>query len=340
MRRGKNPVKNNNTIITRYTHQVVIPVYIPDLSGYYQDSLEILKISLTSLFKTTHSKTFITIANNGSCEAVSKYLNDLYEAKKIQELIHTSNIGKANSILKAVRGHDFKLVTITDADVLFLNNWQSEAYKIFNHFPKAGVVGIVPQLKMFNNLSYNVMYDNFWNKKMAFQEVKNPEAIKLFYQSIGWNENYNKAYLKYHLCVKNKENFSAVVGSGHFVATYSKYALSKLPSISATKKMGFAIRDFIDIPVLKTNLWRLTTVQNYAYHLGNTIEPWMKTSINDIVNETEELVNLKLEEQKISKSTLEYQLKNKLFKKFIDLPLVRKWFYRYHRLPKKFIKDF
>ena len=59
-----------------------------------------------------HSKTFITIVNNGSCNEIKVYLDDLLDKNAIQELIHTQNIGKLNAILKGISGHQFELVTI------------------------------------------------------------------------------------------------------------------------------------------------------------------------------------------------------------------------------------
>ena len=148
MRVGYNPYKDQ-ILEGTYHHQVVIPVYIPNQEGYFKDSFAILKLCLESLFNTIHNKTFITIINNGSDQIVSHYLDSLLEEKKIHELIHTENIGKLNAVLKGLAGHNIELVTISDADVMFLPNWQMETVKVFKAIAKAGVVGIVPQFKMY-----------------------------------------------------------------------------------------------------------------------------------------------------------------------------------------------
>ena len=83
MRIGFNPNKNKTIDIAEYTHQVIIPVYIPNEEGYFKDSFQILKYCLESLFKTSHSKTFYTIVNNGSSKIVVDYLNELYINNKI-----------------------------------------------------------------------------------------------------------------------------------------------------------------------------------------------------------------------------------------------------------------
>ena len=102
MRVGHNPHKDQLLSTPCYLHQVVIPVYIPHQEGYFKDSFKILQLCINSLVATVRAKTCISIVNNGSCDDVKMYLNDLYEQKLIQELIHTENIGKLNAILKGM----------------------------------------------------------------------------------------------------------------------------------------------------------------------------------------------------------------------------------------------
>jgi cellulose synthase/poly-beta-1,6-N-acetylglucosamine synthase-like glycosyltransferase len=131
MRIGFNPNKNKPVEPNDFFHQVIIPVYIPNQEGYFKDSFKILQYCLESLLKTSHSKTYFTVVNNGSCNEVIEYLNSLQQQLKIHEIIHTSAIGKMNAILKGLMGHNFDLITIADADVLFLNNWQKNTYEVF-----------------------------------------------------------------------------------------------------------------------------------------------------------------------------------------------------------------
>ena len=44
MRLGFNPHKDKQQIKSDYFHQVVIPVYIPNTEGYFEDSFEIFKL--------------------------------------------------------------------------------------------------------------------------------------------------------------------------------------------------------------------------------------------------------------------------------------------------------
>lgn len=313
MRKGLNPEKDKPVEIM-HTHQVVIPVYIPHTNGFFKDALQILKCCLDSLFKTAHAKTYITIVNNGSCDVVVNYLNQLYKDTQIQEIVHTTNIGKINAIIKGIKGHEFPLITIADADVLFLNNWQSETVNTFNAFPKAGVVGVVPQFKMYTNLCSPILFDKFWSKQLHFSPVKNPEAIQQFYKSIEWDDNYNKDYLKTHLVVRSPSNINAVVGSGHFIATYKKSALQHLPNETSKTKMGSELSSFLDCPVVKVGGWRLTTEDNYAYHMGNVYEPWM----DGIISKLEQDVMKEYHPSELKSTWLSHLMKNQLFRKLLQ----------------------
>ncbi|MFY0604283.1 MAG: glycosyltransferase family 2 protein [Flavobacteriaceae bacterium] len=281
MRVGKNPSKEKKLTDSLYQHQVVIPVYIPYLKDYYKDSLEILKLCLGSLLKTKNDYTFITVVNNGSCNEVVNYLNSLFKEKRVQEVIHIGNIGKNRAIIKGVSSHNFRFVTISDADVLFLNNWQEQTMQVFTEFPKAGVVGLVPQFKMYKTLSYNVLFDNFFSKYLRFRKVRNPEALVAFYRSLGWDDNYNKDYLNTHLTLMSKNGSEAIIGSGHFVATYKRELIGENPSGIINQGLSPKYdRELLDMPTLKKDAWRLTTADNYAYHMGNEIEVWMNEEDN------------------------------------------------------------
>ena len=277
MRKGTNPAKlENNKVENDCFHQVIVPVYLPVLEGYYVEGLEILKLCLESIYLTVHDKTYISVINNGSCQEVRAYLDDLVEHQKIQEVIHTMAIGKINAIAKGLSGHDFDLVTITDADVLFTNGWQKAVYEIYETFPKAGMVCATPQSKRLRYLTENIFFDYLMNSKLKFREVKNPEAMQEFAKSID-NENlFNDIHLQKILSIK-KNNTIAVIGAGHFSATYRKSLLREVKiSHSKEKISSTADRGKIDIPSIKSGHWRLSTYDNFTYHLGNTVLPWMR----------------------------------------------------------------
>lgn len=336
MRVGYNPHKDKIQEATNYLHQIIIPVYIPNQEGYFKDSFTILKLCLESLFSTIHEKTFISIVNNGSNKIVSDYLDLLFKENKIQELIHTGNIGKLNAILKGIVGNEIPLVTISDSDVLFLPNWQKETLTIFKSVPKAGVVGIVPQFKTYESNCGNVLFDTNFNSKLRFIPVKDKNGLIRFYESLGWDRNYNQDYLEYVLALQINAELNVLIGSGHFVATYKKDIFEKVVTYIGYK-MGGESEKYLDGLPLEKDYWRLTTQDNYAYHMGNTLEDWM----TEIKNQKQENSDITYTfNNRIKINNFCYFIKNRIFVKFISVKCLRKLFLKWKGLPKEMIKKY
>ena len=338
MRVGFNPHKDKLQSTAEYLHQIIIPVYIPNNDGYFKDSFEILKLCLESIFKTVHQKTYISLINNGSCTAVVDYLNELYQQNKIQELIHTSNIGKLNAILKGVSGNNFPLITIVDADVLFLNNWQEATYAVFENFPKSGAVCPTPSSRSLRTHTANIYWDLFFSRKLMFSKVINAEALQMFGKSVGDVNFYNKVQLEKYLTIING-NTKAVVGAGHFVTTFRGQVFNTIENGFTNYKLGGDSESkFLDIPVVKKGFWRLSTAGNYAYHLGNVWEDWMQVEFDKLViNKTECDFEL---EQIQSSSKFAYFVKTKLFAKLILNKKIMPFFLRWKGLKKQEAKEY
>ncbi len=270
MRKGLNPNKDIINDNFDFDHQVIIPVFIPSHGDYFLDTLKILEISLKSIIGTVHSRTFISVVSNGSSKKTESFLNALYENGSIHELIFTENIGKLNSIYKALGGHNIPLVTIADADVLFVSGWQEETFKLFSNFPKTGTVGLIPQFLSYQSHCHNLLFDFLFSKKLKFGKVEDPKGLKHFYNSLGWKDDYPRSRLKYILYLE-ENRIKAIVGSGHVVATYRRELFNTVKFFNPYK-MGGNSELTLDELAGKFGLYRFTTVKNYAYHLGNKID--------------------------------------------------------------------
>ena len=338
MRVGSNPFKDKPNEKSDFLHQIIIPVYIPHFEDYFKDSFVILKLCLKSLFSTVHDKTFITIINNGSCVNVNDFLNELYNQNKIHEIIHTINIGKLNAILKGLAGSNIELITISDCDVLFKNGWQEESLNIFSKIPKVGVVGIVPQINMHKTNSFNLIFDNLFNSKLRFLKVKDKQELSQFYDSLGWDKNYNHDYLEYVLVLSWCGNLDVLVGSGHFVATYKKDIFNEIISYVPFKMGGFSESYLDEIPLLK-DYWRVSTSNNFAFHMGNVYEEWMEEiNLNIEKSKFHNFNSNYIKFKKISKVV--YIIKNKILQKLFKQKSIYKLFLRWKKLPNQMIKNY
>ncbi len=338
MRIGFNPNKDQELINNDFFHQVIVPVYISNDNEYFEESFQIFKYCIESLLKTCHKNTFLTIINNGSSLQVENYLNELFVNKKIHEIIQTTNIGKLNAILKGISGHKFDLITITDSDVMFLNNWQSETYKIFSNYPKTGAVCPTPSSRSLRTYTSNIYWDLFFSKKLKWNKIENPNGLLKFAESIGNPNFYNESQLKNTFTIDNLKT-KAVIGAGHFVTTYRADIIENFKcSYTKFKLGGNSEQYFLDFPVILKGFWRLSTFENFAYHLGNKLENWMPLQFLEIESNNKN-PQFKLENIKVD-SKFFYYLKNTLFSKLILNKKIFKYFLIWKGLSKSEVNNY
>ena len=325
MRKGKNPSKNIKLQLNESQHRVIIPLYIPNEEAYYKDAFTIFNYCLNSVQKTAFSTLKVSVISNGSCNAVNTKLVQLQQQGLIDELIiEKEAVGKINSILKAVRTAQERLITITDADVLFDNGWEKAVVDVFEAFPKAGSVSPVPVFRTHLRLTANIWFRYFFSKKLQFRPVKNPEAMTMFANSIGWPWLDIK-YKDVIGTLQAKNGIIAVLGCSHFVVTYKREVFDALPKENSKYQLG-GDSEFLytDEAVLKMGGYRLATYDNYAFHMGNVFEDWMKDKFNDLKSIDKEANTYKYL-NRLKRAKFNYFVTEKLFKKIFTI----KGFYKF-----------
>ncbi|WP_347175245.1 hypothetical protein [Polaribacter uvawellassae] len=315
MRIGTNPEKDKKIKINYKQHRVIIPVYIPDSNEkYFKNLFDVFKVSINSLIKTTNSKqTNITIINNNCNKDVTTYIDNLLEEKKIDKhLKMASNYGKLYTILSEAKASYEELITIADADVYYFNNWFKESVDIFNTFAKVGLVAPLPMPELAYYSNNSLFTKELFNIKKS--KIVSDIDFKLFKKSLGFKEvDIDSIVFKDQLFLK-KNDVVAVVGGGHFVATYRKTVLDNLEN----KKPIYVFKnrdekDFLDEPIDKLGYYRVSTVKTFAYHLGNSIPDWIQDN-----NNIQEKNRIHFKQYQLKKTFIPYFLKKvitKLYKK-------------------------
>ncbi|RLJ64376.1 glycosyl transferase family 2 [Lacinutrix venerupis] len=277
MRTGVNPEKYKDLENKRYAHRIIIPVYIPNLEDeYYKNSLVVFKTCLENLVNTIdHLKTAITVINNNSCAEVGELINS-YSSFIEKVVIYKENKGKVYGIIDEVRGVFEPYVTICDADVLFLKGWEENVFKIFNTYKKAGVVAPLPcQGLAFKNNSA-VFFDSFFTNSLKYGKIVSEDDNKLYIEGLGNEAILNRNNREFHWYEKQyylkKDDVVAIIGSGHFVATYKSEIFKNENSFPEIKFINGYEDKFIDILADKNNMYRLSTAKAYAYHIGNQLD--------------------------------------------------------------------
>jgi len=340
MRLGNNPAKDGKIITkNKSQHRVVIPLYIPYEFDYYKDSYQLFELCLFSIIKTSSSILNISVISNGCCKEVNAKLLLLYEQELIEELIiENEAIGKINSVLKALRTVEERLITITDADVLFCNGWENAVIDVFEAFPNSGAVCPIPVFRKHFDLTSNIWLDNLFNDRIRFLPVKNPEALSMFGKSLGWKWLVSE-FKDVIGTIKNKNNKIAVLGCSHVVATYKNEVFKGIPNTNAKFKLeGICEYEYTDLPVLKRGGYRLSTYDNYAYHLGNVAEPWMYEKFNGLYEEKK--VDKKIETLKFLRKRYFYSYKEKIFKKLLSFDKFKRKILKIKGLNKEQIYNF
>lgn len=294
MRIGANPQKSERKITLTTHHRIIVVVYIPNEEGFYEHSFEVFKTCLNSLISTINLQAAITVVNNGSHEKVSDFLNLYLKEKKIDTLIsHNTNIGKIDALIGAARGAREKYITLTDADILFVTEWQEKVEEIFFKFSNVGSVSPIPVREGIYFGTSSVLKQIVF-RKIKFRSMSIPENFKAYnryLESINWDLE-GKEDNRWNVVESN--NCKANIGSGHQVLTIDRDILFEtVPTKpSLTLVGGTSENDYVDFSIDKANKLRLSTYHNYAYHMGNKLENWMVDLQNnnenvDLNNKTE-----------------------------------------------------
>jgi len=269
-------------------------VHIPTLEGYWEESLEVLKLCLQSMRSSTRVPFDLMVFDNGSCEMVLNYLEELKKSGFIQYLILSErNLGKVgawNFLFQAAPG---EIVSYCDSDVFFLDGWLEASLEILDHFPKAGIVTALP-----------IAGGDLTTQRTAQLASQDPEVItitgllipddyiKAVVKSLGkGEEEFKNRQINRKDVLISKDGVEAYATASHFQFTTKKSLLTQLfPAISDVPLGGDV--QFEDEMVEKGYM-RLSTTDYLVHHMGNqtpnlkTELPWLQTGTSTSETEVE-----------------------------------------------------
>ena len=145
MRKGQNPAKFVKDVAKPERITVALLNYIPFLSGFYAETLDVLKVCLESMRKDAGLPFDLMVFDNGSCAEVRDFLVKEKEEGRIQYLILSEkNMGKGGAWNVMLAGAPGEIIAYTDSDVLFSPKWLSRSVEILETFPNVGMVTARP----------------------------------------------------------------------------------------------------------------------------------------------------------------------------------------------------
>ncbi|NCP20931.1 MAG: glycosyltransferase family 2 protein [Zetaproteobacteria bacterium] len=317
MRIGNNPQKMDFKVDMLSNHRIVMVIFIPELIGYYISMLEVIKVSINSLINSIPTTSKITLVDNGSCKVVQDYLIGLFESKKIDSLqLFNQNIGKIDALIGAARASREPIITLTDCDILFKQNWVYETINIFNGFKNVASVSPIPS-RGFNYFTYSTKEAILKKElKLKFESIQeNFNYYNRFLESINWKKEDNKDVL---WGVVESNSVNAIVGSDHQIVTVRRDVLfNNTPKEPSFIKVGSKSEEnYVDFAIDSSGGLRLSTYNFHAFHMGNKLESWMldETDTHFVAVKKSPVLQLTPSISYISKNNFLFKIKKKLIK--------------------------
>jgi hypothetical protein len=276
MRVGHNPARFVEKVGQPADITVTVVNCIPFLSGYFEQSLEVLKTAIESLDATREPEHpyDVMLFDNHSCAEVRAYLREACDQGKIQYLVFSdTNIGKIgawNYMFGAAQG---KYIVFSDGDVGFRPGWLTATLAIFKSFPNVGMVTARPLPASLEFSSATID----WAKK------QNPEALEVGYflpykvfiehgRSLGKGEGKTKfsEYVRVNMYRLNYGGIKAYAGAAHFQFTARAEVLKQIMPLESEQPMRG--ERSLDIAINNLGLLRLMTENALVWHMGNRVD--------------------------------------------------------------------
>lgn len=270
MRKGQNPAKFVKDVARPERITVALLNYIPFLSGFYAETLDVLKVSLESMRKDAGLPFDLMVFDNGSCAEVRDFLIQEKEEGRIQYLILSEkNMGKGGAWNVMLAGAPGEIIAYTDADVLFSPNWLSRSVELLETFPNVGMVTARPYRTSPELYSSTLE----WAKKNATLDEGQfiPwETFLEFNLSLGQTEEENvKVYAETSDWRIQYKGVTALAGASHWQFTAYKSTLQQFLPFDMDKPMG-QVRQ-LDKRMNEAGLLRLMVSDPLAMNMSNTL---------------------------------------------------------------------
>lgn len=239
MRKGQNPAKFVNQVAKPERITVAVLNYIPFVSGFYAEALDVLKVSLESMRNEPGLPFDLMLFDNGSCPEVRDYLIGEKDAERIQYLVLSEkNMGKGGAWNVILAGAPGEVIAYADSDILYYPNWLSRSLELLETFPKVGMVTARP---FRTNPDFHTATREWAQKNASLAEGSFIpwETFWEFNRSLGQDEAENrKVYSETQDWKISYQGLNAMIGASHWQFVAYKSTLAQFLPFDMDKPMG------------------------------------------------------------------------------------------------------